>query len=62
MNDHDYKIEYLKFEEGPLPEEIHRRPHVTYKMNNLDKYAADADSVTRGPIPVNEKGDRLAFV
>ena len=29
VDDYDYKIEYLKFEEGtPFPEEIHRNPHV----------------------------------
>ena len=28
VDDYDYKIEYLKFEEGtPFPEEIHRNPH-----------------------------------
>ena len=34
VDDYDYKIEYLKFEEGtPFPEEIHRNPHVAYKKN-----------------------------
>jgi len=33
VDDYDYKIEYLKFEEGtPFPEEIHRNPHVAYKV------------------------------
>ena len=28
VDDYDYKLEYLKFEEGtPFPEEIHRNPH-----------------------------------
>ena len=59
---YDYKIEYLKFEEGtPFPEEIHRNPHVAYKVDNLEKYIADADSVICGPMPAGEK-DRLAFV
>ena len=58
-----YKIEYLKFEEGtPFPEEIHRNPHVAYKVDDLEKYIADADSVICGPMEANEKGDRLAFV
>ena len=48
VDDYDYKIEYLKFEEGtPFPEEIHRNPHVAYKVDDLD---------------ANDKGDRLAFV
>ena len=34
VDDYDYKIEYLKFEEGtPFPEEIHRNPHVAYKVD-----------------------------
>ena len=62
VDDYDYKIEYLKFEEGtPFPEEIHRNPHVAYKVDNLEKYIADADSVICGPMPANDK-DRLAFV
>lgn len=60
---YDYKIEYLKFEEGtPFPEEIHRNPHVAYKVDDLEKYIADADSVICGPMAANDKGDRLAFV
>ena len=56
VDDYDYKIEYLKFEEGtPFPDEIHRNPHV-------EKYIADADSVICGPMAANDKGDRLAFV
>ena len=62
VDDYDFKIEYLKFEEGtPFPEEIHRNPHVAYKVDNLEKYIADADSVICGPMMANEK-DRLAFV
>ena len=54
VDDYDYKIEYLKFEEG--------NPHVAYKVDDLEKYVADADSVICGPMTANEKGDRLAFV
>ena len=62
VDDYDYKIEYLKFEEGtPFPEEIHRNPHVAYKVDDLEKYMEDADSVIIGPMDVGEK-DRLAFV
>ena len=35
VDDYDYKIEYLKFEEGtPFPEDIHRHPHVAYKVDD----------------------------
>ena len=51
VDDYDYKIEYLKFEEGtPFPEEIHRNPHVAYKVDDLEHYIADADSVICGPM------------
>lgn len=63
VDDYDYKIEYLKFEEGtPFPEEIHRNPHVAYEVDDLDKYVADADRVVYGPVTLNDKGDRVAFV
>ena len=62
VDDYDYKIEYLKFEEGtPFPEVLHRCPHVAYKVDSLEKYIADADSVICGPMQANDK-DRLAFV
>ena len=62
VDDYDYKIEYLKFEEGtPFPEVLHHYPHVAYKVDDLEKYIADADSVICGPMPAGEK-DRLAFV
>ena len=62
VDDYDYKIEYLKFEEGtPFPEILHRNPHVAYKVDNLEHYIADADSVICGPMPANDT-DRLAFV
>ena len=59
----DYKIEYLKFEEGtPFPEVLHRIPHVAYRVDDLQKYMDDADSVICGPMDANDKGDKLAFV
>lgn len=62
VDDYEYKIEYLKFEEGtPFPEILHRNPHVAYKVDDLEKYVADADEVIVEPIMANEK-DRLAFV
>ena len=63
VDDFDYKIEYLKFEEGtPFPEVLHRCPHVAYKVDSLEKYIADADSVICGPMQANDQGDQLAFV
>mgnify|MGYP000077350327 FL=1 len=62
VDDYDYKIEYLKFEEGtPFPEEIHRNPHVAYRVDDLQKYIDDADSVICGPMDVSETA-RIAFV
>ncbi|MEG1849864.1 MAG: hypothetical protein RR197_04825 [Oscillospiraceae bacterium] len=61
-DDYDYKIEYLKFEEGtPFPEIMHKNPHVAYRVDNLEKYMADADRVIFGPAAASETA-RLAFV
>ena len=63
VDEYDYKIEYLKFEEGTrFPEILSKQPHVAYKVDDLEKYIADADSVICGPMAANDKGDRLAFV
>ena len=48
VDEYDYKIEYLKFEEGTRFPEI------------LEHYIEDADQVIFGPEPVGD--DRLAFV
>ena len=62
VDDYDYKIEYLKFEEGTsFPEVLHRNPHVAYQVDQLEKYIADADSVICGPMEASETA-RLAFV
>ena len=42
--------------------EIFLMPAVAYKVDDLEKYIADADSVICGPMEANEKGDRLAFI
>ena len=44
------------------PEVLHRCPHVAYKVDSLEKYIADADSVICGPMQANDQGDQLAFV
>lgn len=61
-DDYDYKIEYLKFEEGtPFPEILHKNPHVAYKVDDLEKYIEDADQLIFGPAAASETA-RLAFV
>ncbi len=62
VDDYDYKIEYLKFEEGtPFPEELHRRWHVAYAVDDLDHYLAQATRVVVPPMEAGP-GVRLAFV
>ena len=53
VDDYDYT---------PFPEVLHRNPHVAYKVDDLQKYIDDADSVICGPMDANDKGDKLAFV
>lgn len=61
VDEYDYKIEYLKFEEGTrFPEILSKQPHVAYLVDNLEHYIEDADQVIFGPEPVGD--DRLAFV
>lgn len=60
--DYDYKIEYLKFEEGtPFPEIMHKNPHVAYHVDDLQHYIDDADSLLFGPADLDEH-TVLAFV
>lgn len=62
VDEYDYKIEYLKFEEGTrFPEILSKQPHVAYKVDNLETYMEDADRVIFGPEVLSET-DRLAFV
>ena len=47
---YDYKIEYLKFEEGTrFPEILSKQPHVAYKVDNMDPYLKEAQQVIFGP-------------
>lgn len=60
--DYDYKIEYLRFEEGtPFPEIMHKNPHVAYKVDNADHYMEDADQVIFGPVALSDTV-RIAFI
>lgn len=59
---YDYKIEYLKFEEGtPFPEILSKQPHVAYKVDNAEPYLAEADQVIFGPEAVADNV-RIAFI
>jgi len=61
-DDHDYKIEYLKFEEGtPFPLIMHHNPHVAYQVDDAEPYLAEADQIIFGPVPMGE-GARMAFI
>ena len=62
VDEHDYKIEYLKFEEGTrFPEILAKQPHVAYKVDNADPYLAEADRILFGPEALSETV-RLAFI
>lgn len=59
---YDYKIEYLKFEEGtPFPEIMHKNPHVAYQVDNMQPYLDDADEIIFGPVDAGG-GARMAFI
>ncbi|MDR1044325.1 MAG: hypothetical protein LBP33_04290 [Candidatus Adiutrix sp.] len=61
-DDHDFKIEYLKFEEGgPFPEIMHKNPHVAYEVDDAGPYLAEADQVIFGPAETPD-GYRMAFI
>jgi len=61
-DDYDYKIEYLKFEEGtPFPEIMHKNPHIAFKVDDIEKYIKDADSTIFPPTEIGP-GTRIAFV
>ncbi|MGI6109563.1 MAG: hypothetical protein ACOX3B_02260 [Bacilli bacterium] len=61
-DDYDYKIEYLKFEDGtPFPVEMHHRPHVAYAVDDMQQYLDQADRII---FPKTEIGPgiSIAFV
>lgn len=62
VDDYDYKIEYLKFEEGtPFPEIMHKNPHVAYKVDDMVPYLEAADRIIFGPEAIGP-GVRIAFI
>lgn len=61
-DDYDYKIEYLKFEEGTcFPEIMHKNPHVAYKVDDAQPYMDMAQQVIFGPEQIADNV-RIAFV
>lgn len=61
-DDYDFKIEYLKFEEGtPFPSIMHKNPHIAYKVDDLEFYMKDSDRVIVEPIKLDEN-TRIAFI
>lgn len=61
-DDYDYKIEYLKFEEGgPFPEIMHKNPHIAYKVDDADPYISEADQVIFGPAQLSDNV-RIIFI
>ena len=62
VDEYDYKIEYLKFEEGTrFPEILSKQPHVAYKVDDMTPYVEKAERVIFGPEVLSDTV-RLAFV
>ena len=61
-DDYDYKIEYLKFEEGgPFPEIMHINPHIAYQVDDMQKYIDDACEVIFPKTEIGP-GTSIAFI
>lgn len=62
VDEYDYKIEYLKFEEGTrFPEILSKMWHVAYKVDDMEPYLKDSDEILFGPETVSDTV-RLAFI
>lgn len=62
VDEYDYKIEYLKFEDGTrFPELLSKQPHVAYKVDDMTPYVEKAERVIFGPEALGDNV-RLAFV
>ncbi len=62
VDEYEYKIEYLKFEDGTrFPDILNKQPHVAYKVDNIEKYSDKADRIIFGPERI-DANTRLAFV
>lgn len=61
-DDYDYKIEYLKFEEGtPFPEIMHKNPHIAFKVDDAAPYIEEAQQVIFGPAEIGP-GVHITFI
>ena len=61
-DDYDFKIEYLKFEEGTIfPEIMHKNPHIAYLVDDMVPYLNDADNVIVPPMGI-DGGLTIAFI
>lgn len=60
-DDHPYRVEFLKFEEGcPLHELIQTRPHAAFMVDNLDEAVAGKNVIAE-PFQVTDTL-RVAFI
>ena len=59
--EHPFHVEWLRFaEDSPVAEHLRTRPHVAYRVGDLDR-RLEGRRVVLGPF-VTELGDRVAFV
>jgi hypothetical protein len=59
---YDFKIEYLKFEEGTrFPELLSKQFHVAYRVDDMEPYLAQVSQIVFGPEVLSDTA-RLAFV
>jgi hypothetical protein len=62
VDEYDYKIEYLKFEENsPIPEVLQKHPHVAYLVDDMEKYLKEADAVIFPPTEI-APNFKIAFI
>jgi len=61
FNESEYKIEWLRFEEGsPMPEILKTTAHVAYMVDDLEKAMAGKQTLLEPFEPM--KGLRVAFI
>ena len=62
VDEYDFKIEYLKFEDGTRrPEILAKQPHVAYLVDDMTPYLEQADRIIFEPTPLNET-QSIAFI
>ena len=62
VDEYDFKIEYLKFEDGTrMPEILAKQPHVAYLVDDMTPYLEQADRIIFEPTPLNET-QSIAFI